>query len=215
MKKSTFARLLIVLVILAGSFAFGIPALAANPHVFQGVAIQASPQASLPPFDLTTVLVTFGSLTGVAVLITALVNGLKLTGAVKDGDAPSWSAGLNLAALLLVIVLQVLGKANIVPAIDSQAGVIAGILTAMFGLVYQIFASRITHEKALAGLPVIGTTTSGRTAGDSNAILVKGASTVNIAGTAPALAQVLGVDPTKVDVTSPNGQPSVTPPTGS
>jgi hypothetical protein len=196
MKKHVFARLLIILVVLAVSFAFGIPSLAAGSHVTQGAALRAAP--SLPPLDLTTVLVTFGSLTGTAIFIAALVNTLKLTGAIKDGDAPTWSAALNLAALVIVITLQVLGKANIVPALDSQAGTIAGILTAIGGFIYQIFASRIAHEHALAGLPVIGTTTSGRVAGDANSIQVKGASTVNIAGDVSGLTPTVNSVPNQI-----------------
>jgi hypothetical protein len=137
------------------------------PAVYQA----ETPAATLPPFDLSNILVTFSSLTGVAMFITALVNSLKALGWVKDGQASAWSAGLNLLALIGLIVLQVIGKISAVPAIDSQAGVLAGILTAMIGLVVQIWVSRKTHESVLAGLPVVGSSNSGRVAGDQSYVL--------------------------------------------
>lgn len=151
---------LLTLLLVPTLTAFAAPS--ASPSVYQAEA----PAATLPPIDLSKILTTFESLTGVAIFITALVNALKKVGLVKDGQAASWSAGLNLLFLTGLIVLQVIGKASLVPAIDYQAGVIAGIITTMIGLVYQIFLSQKTHNSVLAGLPVVGTSQSGRVAGD-------------------------------------------------
>jgi hypothetical protein len=161
-KIGRFLVLLVVLTLLV--LAFAVP----HTAVFAGDGASVQAAETLPPFDLTTVLVTFASLSGTAVFIAAVVNLLKMFGAVKDDTAASWSAGLNLAALITVIVLQILGKIDVVPALDSQAGVIANVLTAIGGLVWQIFLSRTTHVQVLAGLPGVGTSNSNRVAGESH-----------------------------------------------
>jgi hypothetical protein len=146
-----------------------IPVLADVPNT--ATAAPAVQEAALPNIDLSSILVTMASLTGVAIFISAVTNGLKQFGWVTDGTANAWSAGMNLVVLIGLIVLQVIGKMDLVPVIDSQAGVIASILTAMVGLVYQIWISAKTHTAVLAGLPVVGKSYSGRVAGEPSVVL--------------------------------------------
>jgi len=98
---------------------------------------------------------TFLSLAGVGSLIAVLVNIGKTVGLVKDGQAANWSAGLNLAGLIALFTLQLLGKAELVPALDSQAGALASVLTALFGFIWQLIVSIKTHN-TLKGTRVIG-----------------------------------------------------------
>ena len=98
---------------------------------------------------------TFLTLAGVGSLIAVLINIGKTVGLVKDGQAPTWSAGLNLAGLIALFVLQVLGKADLVPGLDNQAGALASALTAVFGFVWQLIVSLKAHS-ALKGTRIIG-----------------------------------------------------------
>jgi hypothetical protein len=119
-------------------------------------------QPADPLADLFTAL---KSLTGVSLLISALINALKTTGIIKNGDAPAWSVGFNLAGMILLFALQLLGKADLVPVLNAQAGGLSQVLTALVAFAYQIFVTRMTHENVLSGLPVIGKSYSGRAAG--------------------------------------------------
>jgi hypothetical protein len=172
MKHKTFRFFFVLSVIttaLCMAFLTAGPVQASTAAPVAQITAPAPQEVAFP--DLTEILVTFASLSGVALFITAAVNALKAVGIVKDGTASAWSAGLNLFVLVGLIVLQVIGKSNLVPAIDKQAGVIANILTAMIALVVQIFISRKAHESALAGLPVVGTSNSGRVAGELGYII--------------------------------------------
>ena len=117
-----------------------------------------------PLGDLMT---TFSSLTGVAMLIAAIVNSLKISGVVKDGQASSWSAGLNLVALAALFIAQEFGYGSIVPSVDSSANAWASLVSVIFAFVWQLYASRKTHDLVLAGLPVIGKTFSAKQAGET------------------------------------------------
>jgi hypothetical protein len=129
-------------------------------------SLQTPPPATVPGLD--DLVWTFKSLTGVAMSIAVLVNVLKTTGVAKDDTAGNWSAGLNLAALVALFVAQVLGYSNSVPAFDRQAGELANVLSVVFAFAWQIYVSRKTHGSLLAGLPVVGTSHTGRKAGLSH-----------------------------------------------
>jgi len=98
---------------------------------------------------------TFLALAGVGSLIAVLVNIGKTVGLVKDGQAPTWSAALNLAGLIALFVLQLLGKSDLVPALDNQAGALASVLTALFAFIWQLIVSLKAHG-ALKGTRIIG-----------------------------------------------------------
>lgn len=143
--------------------------LAASVPAIVVQAAPAFPQEAQPPapVDIDALVSSLPGLAGVAALITLLVNVGKRFGLVKDGQAPTWSAGLNLLALIGLFIAQVTGYTNLIPIIDEQAGSLALALSAVLAFVFQLFASRIAHDNALAGAPLIGTSHSGRQAGES------------------------------------------------
>ena len=139
---------------------------------FPLVAVHAAPsvpQAVEPvATDWASLLVTFKSLTGAAMLIAAVVNILKSSGIAKDNQASAWSAGLNLAALVALFIFQLHGKSNDVPALDSQAGSLSTVIEVIFAFFWQLWASRKTHDVILAGLPYFGSSYSNKFAGEGN-----------------------------------------------
>ena len=98
----------------------------------------------------------WAALVGVAALIAVLINVMKLVGVVKDGQAPTWSAGLNLAGLIALLVLKVVKPEFDPGEVDQQAGTLAEIGVLITGFVLQLLASKATHA-AVKGVPVIGT----------------------------------------------------------
>jgi len=154
---------LFVLAILV--IAASVPVLVA--HAAPG--FQELPPAPAAPsaVDFADLVGTLTSLAGVAALIAVAVNLLKQIGIVKDGQAGSWSAGLNLAALIGLFAAQVAGYSNLIPVIDEQAGALAVVLSTVAAYVFQVFISRKAHDSALAGLPAVGASYSGRLAGET------------------------------------------------
>jgi len=129
----------------------------------QGAPVQTPVE---PPDTMMDLLTSLESLTGVAVLIAALVNAGKQLKIVQDGQAALWSVGLNLLALVGLFFAQVFGYSNLIPSLDQGAGSVGQILSLVLALVYQMIATRKTHDMALAGLPLIGFSSSGRVAGE-------------------------------------------------
>lgn len=103
----------------------------------------------------------FGALGGVGALIAALVNVLKTVGVVKDGQAPTVSTGLNLAGMVLLFAVGVIKPDFDLAGADKFAGDLAFVLVTVVGFVWQLIASRLTHEQALKGIGVIGKSFSG------------------------------------------------------
>lgn len=136
-------------------------------------AAQAAPLAADPvnPVDFDALAKTFLSLGGVAALVPAIVNAAKRFGWVADGKAPEWMMVLNMIGFVGLGALQLTGRANLVPYLDEQAGLLANVLTVILGYIAQLFVSRVTHQQVLAGLPLIGKSFSGRTAGDGVSVL--------------------------------------------
>jgi len=134
-----------------------------------GIAPAHALQVAEPvaPFDFDALLASFKNLTGIAMLIAALVNVLKTAGVAKDGQANSWSAGLNLLALVGLFIAQLTGYANLVPSFNAQAGEFSNVIGVAFAFFWQLYASRKTNDMALAGLPAIGKSYSERNAGET------------------------------------------------
>jgi hypothetical protein len=105
--------------------------------------------------SLDQIMTTLASLGGVAAFFTVLVNILKTVGIIKDGQAVNVVTVLNFVGAGIIIVLQLLGKIDLLPIIDSTAGTIAQIAMLVFGLVWQLIVSKQTHE-VLRGFPLIG-----------------------------------------------------------
>ncbi|MEM5774513.1 MAG: hypothetical protein AAGU05_05880, partial [Anaerolineaceae bacterium] len=58
--------------------------------------------------DFSDLLTQWSALVGLAALIAVLINLLKLAGLVKDGDAQTWSAALNLLGMAALFLLKVI-----------------------------------------------------------------------------------------------------------
>ena len=94
-----------------------------------------------------------GYLVGLAALIAMLINIGKVVGLVKDGDAGSWSAGLNLAALVVLVVLKLFRPDLELEKVDVELGALAQILGLVLSLLSQVKVSLNVHG-FLSGLDI-------------------------------------------------------------
>lgn len=87
------------------------------------------------------ILLILTGLTGLGALIGILIDLGKRVGLVKDGTAGNWSAGLNLAAFVAVMVVVMVGKQPDWGMVDGylQMGVY------ILGFVAQMLGSQVTH----------------------------------------------------------------------
>jgi hypothetical protein len=110
--------------------------------------------AVLPTLD--EIVATMKNLGGFALFFAALFNAGKFAGWLQDDAAPKASLVFNSLTFIVLLVLQLSGRADLIPVIDKSAGIIAAIITSMFALYYQLWLTRKGHEDVLSGLPVIG-----------------------------------------------------------
>ena len=164
MKSANSIALFFSLLVIVFTFA-SVAAVQAAP------AFAPEPQVSAPVPTLDDLFATLKNLGGFALLVTALVNAGKLFGFVSDGNAPIASLILNGFGLLGLVILQVSGGIALVPALDQNAGALATALNAVLALIFQIYISRKGHEAALAGMPVVGHSFSGRQAGQGGTLI--------------------------------------------
>lgn len=144
--------------------------LAAVPVIAASAAPAVAPpaqeaQAELP--NLADLVATLQTLTGVGLFFAAVTNALKTSGWLQDNQAPGASLVLNSFATIVLVSLQLTGRADLIPIIDVNAGILASVITGMISLYYQLYVSRKGHESVLAGMPVIGKSFSKRVAGDA------------------------------------------------
>lgn len=100
-------------------------------------------------------LLVWAGLAGLAALITFVINVLKKAGVVKDGQAQTWSAGLNLLGLATVLAVQTyFPDTNLVNA-DAEVAKFVEVGTVVFSYVVQLLASKATH-KAVKNVPLVG-----------------------------------------------------------
>ena len=155
---------LFALVLVLFVFAFGVvDSASAAPALVP--AFQDTPAT----FDLDDLLVTAKTLTGVALFWAAVQNFGKLASPklFPDNSAPKWTLATQTITLVALVALQLSGRAELIPVIDQNAGMIANLLTAFIALAYQFLVARTGHQNVLAGLPGIGFSHSGRVAGES------------------------------------------------
>ena len=94
---------------------------------------------------------------GFAALISVLINVLKTFGVVKDGQAGTWSAGLNLAGLVALFVTGIVAPEFDVSGLDTSIAQVAEILSLLFAFIVQNWISKGTHTVFSSGqVPVIG-----------------------------------------------------------
>lgn len=104
---------------------------------------------------IQALLVQLAALGGVAALIAFIVNALKRFGVVKDGQAKTFAAGLNLVALAGLLIAGVVAPNLDIFALDSLAGQIAAIGTMVLTLVIQVGVSGKVHN-VVSDIPVVG-----------------------------------------------------------
>jgi hypothetical protein len=106
---------------------------------------------------IISLVVMFASLAGIAALITVLVNFGKVLHVVKDGTSQYWSAGLNLAAFVTLVVLGIFRPDLTTIFLDATAQQIATILVFILGFVSQLGLSPKFYTLLRNGdVPLIG-----------------------------------------------------------
>lgn len=150
--KENIMKKIAILLVIALSLLVVQPVLAAP-------ILQASP---VPFVDIILKLAMgFASLVGVAALVAALINILKLVGLVQDATAGRWSAGINLVAFAALVAFGVFQPSLALEVLDSTAGQIAQILLFVLGYLVQIVVSPATHAQLKdMRIPLIGTSFS-------------------------------------------------------
>jgi len=135
--------------------------LAFVPVTVQAKALSDVPISANMLNVVIQIVLGFASLVGVSALIAALINLLKAIKVVKDGDAPQWSAGLNLAAFIGLVAFGVFRPGLAMSILDGYAGQIAMVVLFILGFLTQITGSSVAHEQLkTAEVPVIGTSFS-------------------------------------------------------
>jgi hypothetical protein len=111
--------------------------------------------------DLVQLVVSFGSMAGAAALVAILVDLFKRFGIVKDGDAPRWSAALNLLFLIALVSARYFAPQFSVEFLDAQAGAVAEVAAVVLSFVMQIAVSPAVHFQALANDSPVAFSNSG------------------------------------------------------
>jgi len=92
----------------------------------------------------------FDKLLGVAALIAVIINIFKYFGLVKDGQSGVWNTALSLIAAAVIFYVRQQFPAY-AENLDTQAGQIAAVLTAVLTFLVQFGGALATHKLATAG----------------------------------------------------------------
>lgn len=104
--------------------------------------------------QLDVVLVIAAGMLGFQTLVSLLIDVLKYIGAIRDGNAGKWSAGLNLLGLAGIAVALALNPNFNFPKLDAQLLIIAQFGSLLFAYIVQIAGSRQVHLFTTKGLGV-------------------------------------------------------------
>lgn len=104
--------------------------------------------------ELAMVLTIAGAMVGAQALISLLIDVLKWAGAIGDGDAGKWSAGLNLLGIGGIATALAINPTFDFPALDNHLMIIAQFLTLVFGYIVQLVSTKRIHQFAVRGLGV-------------------------------------------------------------
>lgn len=104
---------------------------------------------------MESLLAQYAGLIGVAAFIAFLINVLKYFGIVQDGQAQTWSAGLNLLFLCALFALNVFVPEIDVSGIDARLVQFVEFAAVVWGYLLQLFGSKLAHE-IVKGTAVIG-----------------------------------------------------------
>ena len=106
--------------------------------------------------DILTLVSQLMALSGLGALFAILVNILKYFKVVKDGDAPTWVTGFNIVGLAALFLLKVFLPEQDTGQLDGIAASIAQILSLVFGLVVQLWGSKLAHLALRGTAPAVG-----------------------------------------------------------
>lgn len=104
--------------------------------------------------DLGVVVSIASSMVGLQLVISLCINVLKWAGAISDGVAGKWSAGLNLAGVVIIAVTIGLNPAFDFVALDVALVDIARFGALVFGYVVQIAGTKYIHQAFTYGIGV-------------------------------------------------------------
>lgn len=159
-------RFSVLFVVILIAFAFA-PSVSAAPSAVPSLQEAGADFPTLPDlFD------TGKTLLGVSLFFTALINLGKIAKPemFPNDSAPKWTLATQSITLMVLVGLQLSGKANLIPVIDENAGLIANLLNAFIALAFQLLMARKAHDSVLAGYPIIGKSYSGRVAGTQHTV---------------------------------------------
>lgn len=100
-------------------------------------------------------LIQWSALAGFGALIAFIINILKTFGLVKDDQAPTWSAALNLLGLAGLLALRVYAPQVDVVSLDAQVAQFVEVGLVVFAYILQLLGSKVAHT-AVRGTPLIG-----------------------------------------------------------
>lgn len=115
-----------------------------------------TPPPADPLASIVSIVVQFAALGGVATLVVAVVNLLKYTPLIQDGQSGRWYAGLSLAAFFALIYFHVF-KGIDLSFLDAQAAQIAVILVFIGGFLVQLRLGQSSYGiLASLKIPLVG-----------------------------------------------------------
>jgi len=112
--------------------------------------------------DLVQLIVAFGSMAGVATLVSVLIDLFKRFGLVLDGTAPRWSAALNAVFLIALVAARYFAPALSVEFLDEQAGLVAQVAAVILSFVMQLAVSPAIHDNGVENRSVLAYSQSDR-----------------------------------------------------
>ncbi len=119
------------------------------------IALAAPLGQGAPVTDLNSLVLEFASLAGVGGLVAFVINALKQFNVVRDGQAPTWSVGINVGLLIVLYGLKVFAPSVDVLKLDGVAASLAQIGIIILGLVTQLGGTKVANS-AVRGSPFIG-----------------------------------------------------------
>lgn len=99
--------------------------------------------------------IEYGSLMGIAALITVIINVLKWRRVIPDGYAPAISGGLNLVVLIAMYALRIFKPDFIFADLDPIAMEIATVANFILQYFVSIGTSKVAHS-GIKDVPIIG-----------------------------------------------------------
>lgn len=100
---------------------------------------------------------SFSQMAGIAALVVAIINVLKVFHVVTDNNSPQWFAGLDFAAIAGLCVLQFVKPELGLSIVDSNAGLIAAVVMLVLGYIASMgVAPKIHRILATSKIPLIG-----------------------------------------------------------